>query len=54
MFIAIVRSDVGAISDVIVNVTALPSATVDLSAEIFNVGFATIGRMLEPPEVGTA
>ncbi|CAB4856989.1 unannotated protein [freshwater metagenome] len=41
-------------SDVIVNVTDPPSLTVDLSAEIFNIGLFTIGRSPVPLAVGTA
>ena len=54
MFNAIVRSEVGAISDVIVKVTAPPSMMLDRSDEIFRVGFVTTARRLEPLEVGTA
>ena len=55
MFMAIVRSDVGAISDVIVKVADSPSFTVAAAAEIVRTGIgAAAGRRPEPPEVGTA
>ena len=53
IFRAIVKSEVGATSEVIVNVTDPPSTTDSLSTEIFKVGFCTAGRKLEPLEVGT-